>query len=977
MAITMPASATLFTRVTHLALCLLALLPATLAAQSPTGTLTGRVSDTQGRALVGATVLAESPALQGTQRTTTSQNGDYIFKFLPPGAYTVRFQHPGFAAATLERSVGAGEPVTLHVTLASATVEENVTVTAGATSFLNSVESATSIKQTLLATLPTARSMLSAVNLSPAVHQTGPSNSYSISGAMSFENLFMVNGVAVQDNVRGDPFTLFIEDAIQETTVTSSGVSAEYGRFSGGIVNTLTKSGSNVLSGSFRTSFANDNWRTVSPFKETKVDKTTPTHEATFGGALVQDRLWFFGATRVLKSDVGRETGYTKIPYVRSEDEKRVELKATQALANGQRLQVNYMGIERTVRNSAYPSVASVMDLASLTSPETPQSLVGLHYTGTFGSRLFLEGQYSRRTFTFKKAGGLSRDLVTGTPLQDQQTGAWWGAPNFCGVCADEERNNEELLVKGSYFLSTGAGSHQVAFGYNSYNDQRLVDNHQSGSDYHVWATGSLFEDGVVYPVIEPGFSTYIIHWPLQAKSKGTNFRTHSVFVNDSWALNTRLSFNLGLRYDRNAGRDASGSLVAKDGAFSPRLGVVWDPTGGGRTSVNASMGRYVSALNNTVASGGSGAGTPSVIAYFYDGAPINVGPGPRVTTEGALGRVFSWYNANRPDPFFIDIPGVATRIQGSLTSPHADEVAVGVSQRLGARTSVRVDVVDRTFADFYSRRVDTNTGQVFDEFGQAYDLKLIENTNDLSRHYRGMNLQANYNGSNLAFGGNYTLSRLSGNVDGEDVATGPLSNSLAMYPEYRQQAWTLPDGDLAADQRHRARLWTTYLLPWGRDVANVSFGVIQSVQSGTPYGAVGAVEVSRFVSNPGYATPPNTNTYYFTARDAFRTETSYRTDLAVNLDRRIGGTRGPHVFAQFQVANVLNQFQLFRNTAGEINTTALSRVDTNTLTRFNPFTTTPVEGVNWRKGDKFGQAVSRNAYTLPRTFSFSVGVTF
>jgi hypothetical protein len=97
--------------------------------------------------------------------------------------------------------------------------------------------------------------MLSAVDLTPAVHATGPSGARTIGGAMSFESLYLLNGVEVQDNIRGTPFSLFIEDAIQETTTTTSGISAEYGRFLGGVINTVTKSGGNLMSGSFRTTF--------------------------------------------------------------------------------------------------------------------------------------------------------------------------------------------------------------------------------------------------------------------------------------------------------------------------------------------------------------------------------------------------------------------------------------------------------------------------------------------------------------------------------------------------------------------------------------------------------------------------------------------------------------------------------------------------------------------------------------------------
>lgn len=136
----------------------------------------------------------------------------------------------------------------------------------------------------------------------------------------------------IQDNLRGTPFNLFIEDAIQETTITTSGVSAECGRFTGGVVNAITKSGSNDLSGSFRTTFANDDWRTQTPFDEPKTDKVVPTYEFTLGGPIWRNRTWFFGAGRMFNSAVSNQTGYTNLPYNFEVDEKRFEGKVTQPL---------------------------------------------------------------------------------------------------------------------------------------------------------------------------------------------------------------------------------------------------------------------------------------------------------------------------------------------------------------------------------------------------------------------------------------------------------------------------------------------------------------------------------------------------------------------------------------------------------------------------------------------------------------------
>ncbi len=157
----------------------------------------------------------------------------------------------------------------------------------------------------------------------------------------------------------------------------------------------------------------------------------------------------------------------------------------------------------------------------------------------------------------------------------------YW-SPTFCGVCAPEERDNQNVFVKGSYFLSkSGAGSHSLVFGYDGFNDRIWKNNHQSGSDYRILGTTSIVNGGTVTPVFLSGST--IIQWnPIFLDSQGTNFRTHSVFFSDQWRINSRLSANLGLRFDRNDGANSAGDTVANDSAWSPRLGIVWDPTGDG-----------------------------------------------------------------------------------------------------------------------------------------------------------------------------------------------------------------------------------------------------------------------------------------------------------------------------------------------------------------------------------------------------------
>ena len=107
----------------------------------------------------------------------------------------------------------------------------------------------------------------------------------------------------VNENLRGQPGPLYIEDAIQETTVLTAGVSAEFGRFTGGVVSTITKSGGNAFSGSLRDNIMNPSWVHKTNFAAQPDHPNDIRHqfEGTYGGRIVRDRLWFFSAGRYRK----------------------------------------------------------------------------------------------------------------------------------------------------------------------------------------------------------------------------------------------------------------------------------------------------------------------------------------------------------------------------------------------------------------------------------------------------------------------------------------------------------------------------------------------------------------------------------------------------------------------------------------------------------------------------------------------------
>lgn len=966
-------------------------------AQSTTGTIAGRVIDLQDRVMPGVLVTIESPNLQGVRSAVTSETGDYILPFLPSGQYVVTFELSGFERQQRQVSLAPTQVLPVDAKLGLASVNESVTVTGSANLLLQTAQVATNFRQDLLSTLPTTRDINAALLMAPSVHATGPGGAYSIAGSMSYENLFLVNGVTVNENLRGQAHDLYIEDAIQETTVATAGISAEYGRFGGGVVNVITKSGGNLFSGSFRDTLNNDNWRGLTPFAgDSKLDKLLPTYEYTLGGPVMKDRLWFFTAGRLQNTDERRTLAVTTVPYDFSNRLRRYEAKATYSLKAGHRVEGAYTRSSEAQTNATFNPTTS-MDERSLYNANRQMDLATVSYSAAVSPNFFVEGRFSARNETLKNVGSTATDLINGTLLIDQsRSGRRYWAPTFCGVCDPEERDNHDVFVKGSYFLSKkGVGSHNLVFGYDGFTDHRFANNHQSGSDYRILGTSSIVNGGTLTPVFL-GNGTTVIQWnPIFVNSEGANFRVHSGFFNDTWRVSPRVTANLGLRHDRSDGNNSAGAAVANDSAWSPRAGIIWDPAGTQEWAVTASFARYVAGLSTSIANASSTGGNSDTYQFVYRGPSINGNGAVETATAAAIQQVFDWFFANGgaslPLTGTPNIPGVTPQIQKSLTSPNVLEYATGLSRNWGSRAAVRTDFIYRDYRDFYITRTDMGTGKVTDKLGRTFDLTLIENGDHLERRYAGVNTQATFR-FNQAFdaGVTYTLSHAWGNVDGESAGAGPTADGSLQYPEYKQASWNYPVADLSIDQRHRARVWANYGLPW---VPRLTVSLLQTLESGAPYGAVSTsgVNTQLYVTNPGYTTPlpANQTVYFFTARDAFRTEGQARTDIAATYVYNTPGLHRVQLFGQLQLINLFNQFQLcgcgssVTQSGGGVNVGRIDQTVRTSVTMpasyqtFNPFTTAPVQGVNWDLAPTFGTALNRMAYTSPRAFRVTFGVRF
>jgi hypothetical protein len=954
----------------------------TAVAQTSASSLTGRVIY-ENDGMPGVTVIVTSPALQGQKSTTTNAQGDYIFKSLPPGEYKVRFELAKFSTLQYDVKMSTAQSRTLDAIIYPEAVEEEIVVTSSFETVSTGAQASATIEQSVLEKLPVLRTLDSAVLLNAGTNATGPYGHISISGAQSWENLYTLNGVVLNENVRGDAYELFIEDAILETTTITSSASAEYGRFAGGVVNAVSKSGGNEFSGSFRVNMANESWNGETPLTTSQEDKNNYIYEATFGGYILRDRLWFFAAGRDMDTTF---SGQIFLPsgngeqFPRSQSETRLEAKLTASLSSNHRLSFGYIDSDAKETNHYYnwgpPADWGAVDA----SRQTPNTAWNVNYTGVLTDNFFVEALYSEREFQFIGAGGDDTSIGGGTPVYDYLDYALINAPWFCGVCPAEVRGNENVWAKASWFFS-GGGTHDLVFGVDAFNDIILSDNWQTSSGYNIYTFTPQDYSTPGSPLLHIVQDDYIIWSKVLTPSQGNEFRTNSVFVNDTWRISDGFTVNLGLRYDANDGTDQGGAKITDDSRISPRLSASWDVKGDGSIIVSGGLSRYVVGMANTIADGGAGAGNPYFNAYYYDGPDIIAGTAEYPTNAAAIEGLVDWFinvyggPGNQDGLAWAGVPGLSPRVAEGLASPYGDEATLGASFRLGARGVVRADWVSRRYGDFYVQTTVPNRSATDDLTGITVDVDEYVNYNKgLERKYDAIMARFDYRiGSRWNLGANYTWSKTKGNVNGELEGWGPVTNQILSYVEYQDPSWNQPIGLLSTDQTHKFRAYVSWdAISSNRNNLNIS--VLQSFLSGTPYSAAQSIDTTPYAPDPfalGYSNYPPYMNYFFSDRGAFRTENVSSTDLAVNYSFFIDIGGGQlELFIQPEVTNIFNESAVV-----DVNSTVNG--PRQGMEAFDPFTETPVEGVNWEYGPSFGEPQGADDYQLPRTFRLSFGLRF
>src|SRR5215471_15762097 len=619
-------------------LLLLAFVPFALGQGSQSGSLTGTVT-AGGTPMPGVTVTIESPALQGKRTQSTGAHGDYVFKFLPPGDYSVTFELSGMRIIHQKVTLDLGAVARSDATLEPA-AQEVIVVSAPVTEAQRTAVHESSYDSQTVQALPTAtRTIDEIAAFAPQVTQNTPNaNQLKINGGFAYDNVFLVDGADIDDHYFTSPTNrLVIEDAVQETQVLSSNISAEYGRFTGGIVNAITRSGGNTYHGSFRTDFSNDRWQARTPFENDPANavpeapnKTNETYSATVGGKIVEDKLWFFVAGRYFDHSTQTVLPVTGDTFQASDKEPRIEGKLTGNISDSHSLSAAYTYSKEERNDVAF---SFTIDPFAQEFPSFPTDLWVANYHGVLSDNLFVSLQYSQKKFEFRGSGGTSTDIVDSPFISTFPTLAQYNAPYF-DATDPEHRNNRQWTGSVNYFLTTSKlGTHDLKLGGELFRTTEIGGNSQSATNY-VFYYYPYVRDANGKPIKEPnnriqpiftgfdgtaGSVQLLLNW-LPIRGATANQDTNSAFLNDAWKINANLSANLGVRYETVSGNGPTGAPLASSHSWVPRLGVAYDVKGDGRWVFSGSYGEYSGGANPNYFQRGTNVGNPNLLEYLYLG---------------------------------------------------------------------------------------------------------------------------------------------------------------------------------------------------------------------------------------------------------------------------------------------------------------------------------------------------------------------
>lgn len=897
------------------------------AAQDTTGTLAGRIVDAQGLAVPGVTVTATGA--QGAKIAVTDTDGRFSFPFLTPAAYVVRAELDGFAPA--ERSsvqVQLGQTTQLMLTLQPASISETVQVSADPALDTTSTTIGATLDSSALARLPVGRRFSDTLYLAPGVSTGGSVGvaNPSVEGSSGLENQYVVDGVNITNGGygalgsysivfgslgNGTPF-----DFVQEVQVKTGGYEAEFGQATGGVINVVTKSGTNRLDGSLfgytRPSGLESSYRTVVSAEGTVNTTGSQLNDAgaAVGGPILRNHLFFFSAIdpQWQATTFAAPAGFPLSALGGVDRTRRVTNyagKATWQINPSHRIDASFFGDPAT--GAKGPQRSSAL-LKQTTTGYSSLDFGGhnqtVHYDGILTPRFLVDASFGRALNRIVETPSANEWEV----IDLRQTPAIISG----GLGFFEQGNrsdNWQTQAKATNVFSA-LGAHEVRYGF----DYERLDYGQlvqyTGPTFTA-PNGRTTATGAIVNVVPDAALGQVYHVSLASftASRPTTQNYAAFFVQDEWKVGNSLTIRPGVRYEQEK---LSGTLVndfTLKNNWAPRIGVVWDPTRAGKGKVFGNFGRYYARVPNDLAA--RALSSDSLLSADYFDAAL--------TQPIPNGVVTSTPDGGTTTTHFTLLGGGADTIDPNAKLSYYNELVLGTEYTIrgGVQAGVRYvhRGIGRVLEDVQNYPIEavglgiggaatadyllTNPGpqtpvvQYFEGATVAFEAPVHD--------YNAVEFTANKRlRDRWSLTSSYRWSRLRGNFEGffrnDNGQSDPGISSLYDYPTNDPTYATLGkavlgfngdirflgaagNGPLPLDRTHDIKLYGSYAF---ENRLNVALGL--ELESGAP--------LTAFAAHPVYGgggeIPLTPRGAGFQTSDGFRTRTPWTRPVNAQVSYRL-----------------------------------------------------------------------------------------
>ena len=646
-------------------------LAGTLAAQSSvSGSLQGRIRDAEGGALPGVTVTVLSEALiAGELVTVTDERGGYRFPSLPVGSYTVQAALEGFQTVRQEGiRIQLSASLSVDLVLQLATVSETIEVTAGAP-IVSVVDNrvATSFNAEYIDKQPIQRNYYNIIKQAPGVNADYTSSSGSAmlayGGTSESQNAFTLDGVNVADAGAGQHWILPSIQWMEEIQVGGLGANAEYGGYTGGIINGVTKSGGNTVQGGVEIYYQPTSWvadnTPDTPDEEFKFED----YAASLGGPVIKDKMWYFLSGEYWHQEStpygAVDTSDRKIPRVlgkltfQADTDNRLSLMTEYDAVTNER---------RGISESVLPEASSKQDAPGMSVSLGWESLIN---SSNF-TNVRLTGYDGRDDYL----------PYNGTDLPgrwDEDTGIAWTNQDI------QELNHRRIVtLDGSWSLFAddlfGADdAHTFKFGA-LYEDASSSDRWERNGGFTYYDDSSLCDSFEAY-LADPSCGPYYVERGWGEYNAHPEYTGWAVYAQDSVRFE-RITLNAGLRVGGYDGGWQSGhgdSSVYDTTYIDPRIGMVWDIKGDSRSAVKVHWGRY----------------HDKMYTYLYD---------REASGNAVIPDQDCYWDDETGGYTDCDEPTVIAARMGSDDHAYVDETLLSFEQQIGTDMLIGFDLLDRRF---------------------------------------------------------------------------------------------------------------------------------------------------------------------------------------------------------------------------------------------------------------------------------------